>query len=631
MNIQKISIDISDNDWPDSIIIPIHALGIPAFVIEPDTDQFLAYNISFRNLFDGSLPAKPSCLFRGNLGGFIALLDAVDTEGGAQTSDLSIQGAQLRTTFLIQGSKLKRQPRAILFTCLALDLFERSWRIREADESIRAGLLEWRRLEALYNQAETMNELILNSAGDGIFGLDAAGRTTFMNPAAASTLGWDEADLIGHDMHHLIHHHHASGTPYFADECPIQDTLRNGAIHQVDDEVFWTKAGKSIPVEYLSTPIYRDQKIHGAVILFRDISQRIETERALQAALKKVDSLKHRLELENEYLRAEVRVASNHATIIGDSAATKQIIEQIEIVAPTSANVLITGESGTGKELVAQAIHDASDRSSAALIRVNCAAIPKDLFESEFFGHVKGAFSGAISDRIGRFELANGGTLFLDEVGEIPIELQGKLLRALQEQRYERVGEGTARQTDVRIVAATNRNLQEEVKRGQFREDLYFRLNVFPIHCSPLRHRIEDIPPLTEHFIESACRRFNIPKPFIGDRLIRELQHYPWPGNARELQNVLERGCILAGGGELQFVSDSLVVSRIDDSEVRSTEGVPAIQSLKDIEELEKKFILDTVADCYGRISGPFGAARRLDMNPQTLYTRLKKYQCQVT
>ena len=239
--------------------------------------------------------------------------------------------------------------------------------------------------------------------------------------------------------------------------------------------------------------------------------------------------------------------------MIGQSAALKRLLRQVEMVARTDATVLILGESGTGKELVAREIHQHSRRSQRPLIRVNCASIPRELYESEFFGHVKGAFTGAIKDRAGRFEAAQGGTLFLDEVGEIPLELQSKLLRVLQEGQYERVGEERTRTVDVRIIAATNRDLPRDVEAGRFRQDLYYRLNVFPMKVAPLRERKEDIPLLAAHFLDRAVRKLKLPSARLTPSHIAQLHNHDWPGNVRELQNMIERALILAQNGVLWF------------------------------------------------------------------------------
>lgn len=270
-------------------------------------------------------------------------------------------------------------------------------------------------------------------------------------------------------------------------------------------------------------------------------------------AFEEIERLKQQVELENAYLQEEVRTAHGFGGIIGKSVALGRVLEQIDLVAPTDSSVLLLGESGTGKELLARAIHERSARRGRPLVKVNCAAIPRDLFESEFFGHVKGAFTGAIQDRVGRFQLADRATLFLDEVAEIPLELQSKLLRVLQEGTFERVGETRARKVDVRTIAATNRDLEKRVASGHFREDLYYRLNVFPITISPLRERKEDIPALAANCIESSCRRLGVSTKKLTRRHVATLQSYDWPGNVRELQNVIERAVITARSGVLQL------------------------------------------------------------------------------
>ncbi|HWQ92257.1 MAG TPA: sigma 54-interacting transcriptional regulator, partial [Clostridia bacterium] len=270
-------------------------------------------------------------------------------------------------------------------------------------------------------------------------------------------------------------------------------------------------------------------------------------------AFEEIELLRTKLELQNTYLQEEVVEAKAFGDLIGNSAALRQIISQIDLVAPTDASILILGETGTGKELVAHEIHRRSARKDKPLVRVNCASILRELYESEFFGHVKGAFTGAIKDRSGRFETAEGGTLFLDEVGEIPLELQGKLLRVLQEKRYERVGDDRTRLADVRIIGATNRDLKREVAAGRFREDLYYRLHVFPIHVATLKERLEDVPLLAQHFIDLSVKELRCTRPRLTRAAVAQLQGYSWPGNVRELRNVIQRAVILARGGPLQF------------------------------------------------------------------------------
>jgi transcriptional regulator with GAF, ATPase, and Fis domain len=297
-------------------------------------------------------------------------------------------------------------------------------------------------------------------------------------------------------------------------------------------------------------------------------------------------------------------------------------------VAPTDATVLVLGETGTGKELVAHEIHRRSLRKDKPLIRVNCAAIPKELYESEFFGHAKGAFSGAIKDRAGRFEAADGGTLFLDEIGEVPLELQSKLLRVLQEKRYERVGEDRTRQADVRIIGATNRDLKAEVAAGRFREDLYYRLNVFPVQVAALRERQEDIPQLARHFIELSVKELRCPRPRLTRAGIVQLQGYDWPGNIRELRNVIERAVILARGQVLNFDLPSgkknVGAARIAPQRDGGTDR-PEFLTESEMEQHQRENLLTVLEKTGWKIKGPNGAAEWLGVKPTTLLSRMKK------
>jgi transcriptional regulator with GAF, ATPase, and Fis domain len=340
-------------------------------------------------------------------------------------------------------------------------------------------------------------------------------------------------------------------------------------------------------------------------------------------ALRQIEQLKEQLELENTYLREDVRSDAPDG-IIGSSPALRNVIEQVAIVAPTTATVLIQGESGTGKELVARAIHDRSPRRHRALISVNCASIPRELFESEFFGHVKGAFTGALRDRAGRFQAADGGTLFLDEVGEIPVDLQGKLLRVLQEGRFERVGDETTRRVDVRVIAATNRDLQQEVVSGQFRRDLFYRLSVFPIVLPPLRERADDLPRLATHFLDQAAQRYGRRGLRVSARVIKTLEAYAWPGNVRELQHVIERAVLLSRGGVLRL--DGLAEPE-EPTRAKSYESTPvALQAVIPVIEWrrrERENVRTALQLAKGRIYGPDGAADLLGVKPTTLMSRL--------
>jgi len=335
-------------------------------------------------------------------------------------------------------------------------------------------------------------------------------------------------------------------------------------------------------------------------------------------ALAEIERLRGRLAAENEYLREEVRSVQSFGPIVGRSAALRRLMEQVSMVAPTEASVLILGESGTGKELVARAIHEGSGRRDRPLVRVNCASIPRELFESEFFGHVRGAFTGALKDRAGRFEVADGGTLFLDEVGEIPPELQAKLLRVLQEGTFERVGEERTRRVDVRLVAATNRDLRAEAAAGRFRQDLYFRLSVFPLEVPPLRERLEDLPDLARHFLSLSCRRLGVPEPALKQGHLLALQGYGWPGNVRELQNVIERAAILARGRELVLsLPNAAAEAPVSGPERR-------VRTEAELREVERRNLARALERAAWRVQGPGGAAELLGMPPTTLRSRMK-------
>ena len=366
--------------------------------------------------------------------------------------------------------------------------------------------------------------------------------------------------------------------------------------------------------------------IEEALVWLRMIADHAAVTIANTRALEEIERLRTQLELENEYLRDEVKAAHEFGEIIGGSGALIKVLEQVKLVAPTDTSVLVLGESGVGKELIARAIHEQSPRSKRPMIKVNCASIPRELFESEFFGHVQGSFTGAVRDRIGRFELADGGTLFLDEVGEIPLDMQSKLLRVLQEGTYERIGEERSRTADVRIVAATNRNLEDEIAAKRFREDLFYRLSVFPIEVLPLRDRSQDIPALVTHFLEQISSRLGMPAPALKKRHIAELSRYDWPGNIRELQNVVERAVIRASSGPLQFD-----LPRAGDPQRSSSKSTVIVEqdpnelmTYADLQQLERENALAVLEQHGWKISGRGGAAEFLGMHPATLSSRLQ-------
>ena len=468
-------------------------------------------------------------------------------------------------------------------------------------------------------EALHLNKLILESAGEGIYGLDLEGKTTFVNAAAVKMTGFTANEMMGNCQHKLVHHSKPDGKKYPVEECFIYAALHDGKVHKISNEVFWRKDGTSFPVEYVSTPIRENMKLKGAVIVFKDITKRKEAEEEIQC-------LRHQLELENAYLHEEVLGAQAYGDIIGSSPALEMILRQIEMVGPTDASVLITGESGTGKELVAREIHNRSSRSKRTMIKVNCASIPKELYESEFFGHVKGAFTGAIKDRAGRFQLADGGTLFLDEIGEVPLDLQSKLLRVLQEGTFERIGDEKTLRSDVRIIAATNRSLKEEVEAKRFRQDLYYRLNVFPIEVPPLRDRKEDIPTLTQTFLNLASKKLNLPLPKLTRANMIDLQGYDWPGNIRELQNVIERAVITSRSGKVSFqLSKENKKQQFTASNQNQPDAKNSVLTEEEMKSRDQENILNALNQCNGKITGSNGAAELLAMKPTTLHSKIKK------
>jgi len=482
---------------------------------------------------------------------------------------------------------------------------------------------ERRAAEAEVARLTRSNELILASAGEGIYGLDAEGRTTFCNPAAVAMMGWTAQEMLGKPQHALIHHSKPGGEHYPRSECPIYAAITDGLVHREDNEVFWRKDGTSFPVEYVSTPV-RDEhgKLIGAVVTFNDITERKKREEALRDALAEVERLKERLQAENQYLRQEIKVSHNFEEIIGQGPAMTKAKRLIEQVAATDATVLILGESGVGKELFARAIHNLSWRRERPLIKVNCAALPSSLIESELFGHEKGAFTGATSRRAGRFELANGGTIFLDEIGELPIELQAKLLRVIQEGEYERLGGSETIRTDIRIVAATHRDLRKMIQAGTFREDLFYRLNVFPVSVPALRDRREDIPQLVTHFVRKFAKQQGKAVDSVPDHVQSALREYAWPGNIRELENVIERAVILSTHGTLR-IDGAIAVQASTSPEPAG--AASTVADRRTLEEVERSHILNVLKQTSWQISGDLGAAVILGMHPNTLRSRMEK------
>ncbi|TMP38292.1 Fis family transcriptional regulator [Pseudoalteromonas citrea] len=456
-------------------------------------------------------------------------------------------------------------------------------------------------------------ELLLNSVGEGIYGFDLSGNAVFVNPAAERMTGWTEDDLLGKKIHQYHHHSHADGSPYPADECQIYCTMFDGKHRHITDEVFWRKDGSCFAVEYTSTPVYKDGALIGAVAIFRDVSQQHDTERALRDALAQVQCLSEQLKDENSYLLSELNADWQDSGLVGHSHIFQTMLEQIKLVSTTDSTVLILGENGTGKELVARNLHRLSNRQAMPFVKVNCAAFTPSLLESELFGHEKGAFTGANEKRKGRFELADKGTLFLDEIGELPLEAQSKLLRVLQEREFERVGGSQTLHVDLRVIAATNRDLWAMVESGAFRMDLYYRLNVFPIKVPALRERKEDIPVLCANLISQLNKRLGKQLKGVAQDSVKKLQAYDWPGNIRELQNILEREAIL-GTHRLLHLSQPL-----------SGDNYGGQKGSYLLSDAERSHIESVLQASHWRVAGEHGAAKKLGLPESTLRSKMKK------
>lgn len=482
------------------------------------------------------------------------------------------------------------------------------------------------------NKEESRFQKIFTYSNDAIFIMDPQNdRILDVNPIACKILGYSREELLKMAPGD-IHPHELKELMSFA-ESVMQHG--NGWTNELS---CMTKKGSCIPSEISASVIDIDGKTC-IIALIRDITKRKKYEKALQQAneeleqrvaerteelfqlnaslkeaLEQVECLKNRLQAENIYLQEEIKLDHNFEEIITGSDALKKVLRKVEQVASTDATVLILGETGTGKELFARAIHNISSRRERPLVKVNCAALPVNLIESELFGHEKGAFTGALSRKIGRFELADGGTLFLDEIGDLPLELQTKLLRVLQEGEFERLGNSNTTKVDVRVIAATNRNLSEAIKKGGFRQDLYYRLNVFPIQIPPLRERKDDISVLARHFTQKHGTRIGKKIESIPQDVVEKLRSYHWPGNVRELENVIEQAIIISPGKELRL-GDPLPAS----------DGVSGVAEVRSLEEIEREHIIRTLKMTDWRVSGDRGAAKILGMKSPTLVSRMHK------
>ncbi len=453
---------------------------------------------------------------------------------------------------------------------------------------------------------------LVDGAMDAIIEFDSSMRISLANPAAEKVFCQEGEQLQGQDFQNYLAQDSRSKLTGLTRDLAHQPSGQQcqwiaGGLQAV------SASGANFPAEATLSLYSVDGKVFHTLIL-RNINERLAAEQRIK-----------NLAAETEYLKQEIRELQGYDEIIGNSEALRLTLQDVQQVAITDATVLIYGETGSGKELIARAIHNASKRADQALVKVNCAAIPANLIESEFFGHEKGAFTGATSKREGRFALAHGGTIFLDEVGELPIELQSKLLRILQEGEFEPVGSSKTRKIDVRVLAATNRNLETAIKEGQFREDLFYRLNVFPIQVPPLRERGGDVILLAQAFIKRFSSRMGLASKNLSPAAIENLQSYSWPGNVRELANVIERALITSSGSELNL--DRALPSQSRPTQTSTPDGeanATRIHTMDELQEMERSNIIRALNACNWKISGASGAAQSLGMKPSTLTSRIK-------
>jgi PAS domain S-box-containing protein len=458
----------------------------------------------------------------------------------------------------------------------------------------------------LADEARLRHSLILQSSNDAIISTDFLGIVTDWNNAAERMYGYSEEESLGKPITRLI-------PPEFQDDQRIiMDRLMEG--HRVEhyETVRIAKDGRRVHISLTISP-HKDStgRVIGFSKIARDITERKRAEEELRKSYAEVKELKERLQAETDYLQEEINVIGRYEEIVGQSEALTQVLKTVEQVALTDSIVLITGETGTGKELLARAIHNMSKRKERVMVKVDCAALPATLIENELFGREKGAYTGALTRQIGRFETADGSTLFLDEIGELGVEVQAKLLRVVQEGEFERLGSVKTSRVNVRLIVATHRDLAERVKGGLFREDLFYRLNVFPIRVPPLRERVEDIPMLATAFIREFEKKMGKKIRIVPNRMMDELKRYPWPGNVRELRNVIERAVIVTTGDKL-----NLQLPKILNGTTSRT-----------LKEVECQHIRSVLEKTGWRIKGASGAATILGIKPSTLYGTMRRLQ----
>jgi PAS domain S-box-containing protein len=508
-----------------------------------------------------------------------------------------LDGSILGHLAVLDDRPMPEEPRALTVFRIFADRAAAELRRLRAEEEVREREVKLRRL--------------VESAMDAIVELDAELRVTMVNPAAELLFACAAGDLVGEMLDPLLT---SDSLETLASVIRDLDGRARGQQYEwITGPFYGLSAGRTegFPAEATVSRFEIDHQPFYTLIL-RDVNDRVTAENTIRS-----------LRVEKVILEEEVRSLLGPGRLIGDSSAMRRVVAQIEQVAGTDATVLITGETGTGKEVVARAVHELSPRGDRPLVKVNCAAIPASLIESEFFGHEKGAFTGATHKREGRFALADGGTIFLDEIGELPIDMQSKLLRVLQEGEFDPVGSSRTQKVDVRVIAATNQNLTHQIDERRFREDLFYRLNVFPIHVPPLRERGDDVALLATAFAETLATRMGRGVKPISAADIERLKAHEWPGNVRELQNVVERALIVSRGPGLDLAGALSSEARVVPPQPAGT-GTPPIRTVQELKELERTNIVRALEAAGWRVSGEGGAARMLGMNASTLSSRMR-------
>jgi chemotaxis protein methyltransferase CheR len=475
--------------------------------------------------------------------------------------------------------------------------------------SLIRDISERRQAEASFRKSHDFFEHLTSAVPDAIFSVKVPDRTINWANDSFNVMGYEDEDCIGQSTEMF----YANPEDYKKVGKLQQEAILKGENMIRTEVMVRHKDGRVIPVELTATYFMDEGKLNQVTAFVRDITERKKAEAKLEKSYNEIKELQKQLQAESAYLQEEIRLEHNFENIIGNSTAIQYALFKVEQVAVTDSTVLILGETGTGKELIARAIHHNSLRKNRPLIKINCATLPANLIESELFGHEKGAFTGAATKHTGRFQVADGSTLFLDEIGELPIDLQTKLLRAIEDGEFERLGSTKTLKVDVRIIAATNRDLEKDVREGRFRQDLLFRLNVYPITMPTLRERTQDIPLIVQYYMDILNKKMGKKIDFIPAKTMKTLQSYTWPGNIRELQNVLERAVIGTSGNKLQL-TEALNQSYLEQPE-----------SFKSLRDMERDYITRVLDKTGWKVSGKNSASEILEMHRSTLRARMEK------